>query len=89
MHLFPDLLAPPPAAIAPRLGLPTARRNPWQRNGRTLLAEATTDPAAAIRQAGLDWTVERVDLRTADTLDPVPEFKAIRRSDTSALLGVV
>lgn len=89
MHLFPDLLAPPPAATAPRLGLPTARRNPWQRNGRTLLAEATTDPAAAIRQAGLDWTVERVDLRTADTLDPVPEFKAIRRSDTSALLGVV
>jgi phage/plasmid-like protein (TIGR03299 family) len=63
--------------------------NPWQRNGRTMLAEAMTDPDAAIRQAGLDWTVERVDLRCADTLDPVPEFSAIRRSDTNGLLGVV
>jgi phage/plasmid-like protein (TIGR03299 family) len=72
-----------------RLGLPAPRMNPWQRNGRTMLAEATTNPDAAIRQAGLDWTVERVDLRCADTLDPVPEFSAIRRSDTNGLLGVV
>jgi phage/plasmid-like protein (TIGR03299 family) len=54
-----------------------------------LLAEATTDPARAIRAAGLDWQVERVDLRTADTLDAVPEFAAIRRSDTNGVLGVV
>ncbi len=72
-----------------RLGLPAPRMNPWQRNGRTMLAEAMTDPDAAICQAGLDWTVERVDLRCADTLDPVPEFSAIRRSDTNGLLGVV
>ena len=71
------------------LGLPPMRRNPWQRNGRTLLAEATTDPDVAIRQAGLDWTVERVDLRCGDTLDPVPDVSAIRRSDTRDLLGVV
>ncbi len=94
MQLFPDLLAAPaieaPApARTSRLGLPSSRFNPWQRNGRTLLAEATTDPAAALRQAGLDWTVQRVDLRTADTLDPVPEFSAIRRSDTNGILGVV
>jgi phage/plasmid-like protein (TIGR03299 family) len=54
-----------------------------------MLAEACTDPDVAIRQAGLDWSVERVDLRCADTLDPVPEFSAIRRSDTQGLLGVV
>jgi phage/plasmid-like protein (TIGR03299 family) len=53
------------------------------------LAEATTDPTAAIRQAGLDWEVRRVDLRTSDTLDPVPEFSAIRRTDTNGILGVV
>ena len=65
------------------------RRNPWQRIGRSLLAEACTDPTVAIKQAGLDWTVARVDLRCADTLDPVPDFAAIRRSDTNGLLGVV
>ena len=42
-----------------------------------------------MRHAGLDWTVERVDLRCADNLAPVPEFSAIRRSDTHGLLGVV
>ncbi|MCK6489185.1 MAG: DUF932 domain-containing protein [Planctomycetes bacterium] len=104
MQLFPDLLVGPAlaaaATLAPvlppqpvpsstRLGLPPTRQNPWQRNGRAMLAEATTDPDAAIRQAGLDWTVERVDLRCADTLDPVPEFSAIRRSDTNGILGVV
>jgi phage/plasmid-like protein (TIGR03299 family) len=81
-------IIPPPPSSA-RLGLPTPRQNPWRRHGRTLLAEATTDPDAAMRQAGLDWTVERVDLRCADTLDPVPDFAAIRRSDTNGLLGVV
>ncbi|GDY13341.1 hypothetical protein LBMAG53_22190 [Planctomycetota bacterium] len=98
MKLFADLLNDSPAVvsapavvkpIATRLGLPPSRQNPWMRRGTTLLAEATTDPAAAIRQAGLNWTVQRVDLRTADTLDPVPEFAAIRRSDTNGILGVV
>jgi phage/plasmid-like protein (TIGR03299 family) len=82
----------PKAGRAPqtsRFGLQQQRMNPWQRAGRTMLAEAMTNPAAAMRQAGLDWTVERVDLRCADTLDPVPEFSAIRRSDTNGLLGVV
>ena len=85
----PESPKPSRAPQTSRLGLPAPRMNPWQRNGRTMLAEATTNPDAAIRQAGLDWTVERVDLRCADTLDPVPEFSAIRRSDTNGLLGVV
>jgi phage/plasmid-like protein (TIGR03299 family) len=72
-----------------RLGLPPARQNPWQRVGHTMVGEAITNPQAALRQAGLDWTVSRVDLRTADSLDPVPDFAAIRRSDTSKILGVV
>jgi phage/plasmid-like protein (TIGR03299 family) len=72
-----------------RLGLPPPRQNPWQRVGRTLSPAAATDPAVAIREAGLDWEVARVDLRTADSLDPVPDFAAIRRSDTGKILGVV
>jgi phage/plasmid-like protein (TIGR03299 family) len=72
-----------------RLGLPLPRMNPWQRAGRTMLAEATTNPDVALIQSGLNWTAERVDLRCADTLDPVRDFSAIRRSDTNCLLGVV
>ena len=72
-----------------RLGLPAPRMNPWQRNGRTMLAEATTNPDAAIRQAGLDWETQLVDLRTADTLEAVPGTRAVRRTDTRAILGVV
>jgi phage/plasmid-like protein (TIGR03299 family) len=72
-----------------RNGLPPTRQNPWERSGVTLMAEATTDPDIAIKKAGLDWTVERVDLRCADTLDPVPDFSVIRRSSDNGLLGVV
>jgi phage/plasmid-like protein (TIGR03299 family) len=86
----PESRQPSRAPGSPRLGLPAPRMNPWQRNGRTMLAEACTDPDVAIRQAGLDWTVERVDLRCADTLDPLPkDFAAIRRSDTNAILACV
>ena len=76
-------------SVVSAAGLPPRRTNPWQRHGTTLLAEATTDPDLAIKKAGLDWEVKRVDLRTADTLDPVPDCAAIRRSDTKAILGVV
>ena len=85
----PETPRPSRAPQTSRFGLPAPRMNPWQLSGRTLLAEATTDPTAAIRQAGLDWEVKRVDLRTADSLDPVPDFAAIRRSDTGRILGVV
>jgi phage/plasmid-like protein (TIGR03299 family) len=85
----PESRQPSRAPQISRLGLPPTRQNPWARSGRTLVNTAMTDPAEAMRQAGLDWTVERVDLRCADTLDPVPEFSAIRRFDTNGLLGVV
>lgn len=45
--------APSRAPQTSRLGLPSTRMNPWQRAGCTMLAEANTDPDAAIRQAGL------------------------------------
>jgi phage/plasmid-like protein (TIGR03299 family) len=101
MDLFSNILEPLPtitptrvdgplvATTPTRLGLPPVRRNPWQRHGHTMVGEAVIDPHAALRQSGLDWTVSRVDLRTADSLDPVPDFAAIRRSDTGTILGVV
>ncbi len=85
----PEVRMPSRSPTTSRLGLPPPRQNPWQRAGRTMLGEATIDPDAAIRQAGLLWSVERVDLRCADTLDAVRDFSAIRRSDTNGLLGVV
>lgn len=72
-----------------RLGLPPPRQNPWERVGRNLSPAAAADPALALRESGLQWEVARVDLRTADSLDPVPDFAAIRRSDTGKILGVV
>lgn len=77
------------APVSSSLGLPPHRTSPWQRHGKTLLNEATTDPELAMRQAGLAWEVQRVDLRTADRLEPVPDISAIRRSDTGGILGVV
>jgi phage/plasmid-like protein (TIGR03299 family) len=85
----PETPKPSRAPQTSRLGLPPTRQNPWQRVGRSLSPAAATDPNLAIREAGLDWTVSRVDLRTADTLDPVTDFSAIRRSDTNRILGVV
>ncbi len=72
-----------------RLGLPPPRQNPWQSHGHAMTGAASTDVDAAIRSAGLDWEVRKVDLRCADTLDAVPDFSAIRRGDTGAILGVV
>ena len=85
----PESPKPSRAPQTSRLGLPPQRQNPWTRSGRTLLNTATTDPAEAMRQSGLDWSVNKVSLRVADTLDPVPDFSAIRRSDTGKILGVV
>jgi phage/plasmid-like protein (TIGR03299 family) len=73
----------------PTTSLPPRRSNPWRMHGTTLMAEATTNPVAAMRAAGLDFAVERVELRTADTFDPVPDVRAIRRTDTHAILSVV
>lgn len=85
----PESPKPSRAPQTSRLGLPPPRQNPWQRVGKALSPAAAIDPAVAIREASLDWEVSRVDLRTADRLDPVPDFAAIRRSDTGKILGVV
>lgn len=95
MNLFPELLIDETPAEAQtvqsveRSGLPTPRLNPWARQGRTLMREACANPDLAIQQAGLDWNVDKVAMRCADTLDPIPEFAAIRRSDNQGILGVV
>ncbi len=89
-QIIPTLHRPRSQALATSSNsLQPRRTSPWQRHGKTLLAEATTDPDAAMRQAGLNWEVQRVDLRTADRLEPVPDVSAIRRSDTGGILGVV
>ncbi len=80
---------PEPGSAPSRFGLPPQRQNPWARVGRSLSPAAATDPALAIREAGLGWQVSRVALRTADSLDHVPDVSAIRRSDTGKILGVV
>ncbi len=85
----PESPKPSRAPQTSRLGLPPSRQNPWQRSGRSVSPAAATDPGLAMREAGLDWTVSRVDLRAADTLDAIPDFAAIRRSDTNGFLGVV
>lgn len=68
---------------------PPPRSNPWRKHGTTLMSDAIADPDFALRAASLDWNVERVELRTADTLDPVPKVRAIRRTDTQSILSVV
>lgn len=59
---------------------------PWHRLGTKLNQPATA--AEAIEAAGLNY---RVDLRTLETDDglPVPQRKAVVRSDSNAVLGVV
>ena len=89
-QVAPSFRFKPEAASTPsRFGLPPQRQNPWARVGCSFSPAAATDPALAIREAGLNWEVGRVDLRTADTLDPIPDVSAIRRSDTGKILGVV
>jgi phage/plasmid-like protein (TIGR03299 family) len=63
------------------------RENPWHKLG-TVVERPLSDPRI-LEAAGLDWTAEKVELRTADMLEPVRGAHAIRRSDNSAILGVV
>jgi len=61
-------------------------QTPWHRLGTKLNEPATA--AEAIEAAGLNY---RVDLRPLETDDglPVPQRKAVVRSDSNAVLGVV
>lgn len=62
-----------------------AGKTPWHRLG-TQLPEAFT-AADALKHGGLDYTVEKVGLRTVDG-ESVPNRYALRRTDTRAVLGV-
>jgi phage/plasmid-like protein (TIGR03299 family) len=59
---------------------------PWHRLGKRLDAPATA--AEAITAAGLDYSVELQSLKTETDLR-VPRRKAVVRTDTKAVLGVV
>jgi phage/plasmid-like protein (TIGR03299 family) len=59
---------------------------PWHRLGKRLDAPATA--AEAITAAGLDYTVELQSLKTEADLR-VPRRKAVVRTDTKTVLGVV
>jgi phage/plasmid-like protein (TIGR03299 family) len=60
-------------------------QTPWHRLG-TALPEAFT-AAEALKHGGLDYTVEKVGLMTADG-QGIPSRYALRRTDTKAVLGV-
>ena len=73
-------------AASSSVGIPPPRTNPWQRIGRSFTP--TSDAIEALHRSGLNWTVEKVGLRTND-LAPVADHVAIRRSDTGHVLGIV
>lgn len=78
-----------PADIATTNGRPAIMytgQTPWHRLGKHLDAPATA--AEAITAAGLDYTVELQSLRTEADLR-VPRRKAVVRTDTKTVLGVV
>lgn len=76
----------PVNAASSSAGIPPPRTNPWQRMGRSFTP--TCDAIEALHRSGLNWTVEKMGLRTHD-LSPVADHVAIRRSDTGRVLGIV
>lgn len=69
-----------------RTSMKYAGELPWQGLGTRLDEPATA--GEAIEAAGLNY---RVDLRDIETIDriPIPQRKAVIRSDSSDVLGVV
>jgi phage/plasmid-like protein (TIGR03299 family) len=65
------------------------RQNPLRRFGVAMSGEGTTVADIALKQSGLDWTAEKIPLRTADMLEVCPDAFAIRRSDNNGILGCV
>jgi phage/plasmid-like protein (TIGR03299 family) len=70
-----------------RASIAYAGATPWHKLGQPI-AEAF-DSRTALEQAGLDFTVEKVPLRTIDSETVIPDHFAIRRTDTLNTLGVV
>ena len=68
----------------------TGQEPVWHRLGQR--TETAVTSAAAIRMAGLDWSVDERPLATVDTddnLESITSHKAIVRCDNHAVLGVV
>lgn len=74
------------------------RESPWHKLGRVLPEEITD--GKVLEMAGLNWAVEEVPVGTVDqvaipggdtmtTATVIPGWKALRRNDTGAVLGVV
>jgi phage/plasmid-like protein (TIGR03299 family) len=64
---------------------------PWHGLGRAL--DGVTDSDTMIHASGLDWSVELARITAAGFGETgsadVPDFRAVRRSDTGAVLGIV
>jgi len=70
-----------------RASIAYAGETPWHKLG-TKLNEAFT-AAVALDQAGLNFTVEKTPIACADSRAIIPGQFAVRRTDTSDVLGVV
>lgn len=64
----------------------SVREKPWHNLG--VICEEALNSADALRIAGLDWTVERQPVFTADGKE-VPGYKLNRRSSDGKALGIV
>lgn len=64
-----------------------AGATPWHKLGQPI--KEAFDAETALKQGGLDFTVEKVALRTVDNPAAIPDRFALRRTDTSDVLGLV
>ena len=69
---------------------------PWHKLGRRMTDNERTNIAAALKLAGLEWTVQAIGLRYAPdgntgtpAANTVPDAQGIIRTDTRAYLGTV
>lgn len=62
------------------------RQSPWHQLGQVI--EQPVGSPDALRLSGLDWRVSLRGIYTAD-LKPIPEHRAVVRSDTQRVLGIV
>src|SRR5260370_22283704 len=64
-----------------------AGETPWHRLGQKV--EKAFDAITALKQGGLDFTVEKTAIALADSKKIIPNRFAIRRTDTKDVLGIV
>lgn len=69
-----------------RASIAYAGATPWHRLGQAVAG--AFDAETALKNAGLDFTVEKIGLKTIDG-DVIPNRFALRRTDTRDALGIV